>query len=202
MYYGQPIRLYGRYRTAGPVSCECKPKCWAVRSISRLILTYPPLRSSNPQLDRMWASHRVDRLLGEQRSGATDSQVDEIVRLCEGYSIVSEYASFLVLENDAEYKRWQIARRNATRVKRDRKAQLALRQEFDQLQQQLVPNSALRDRQTRCWLVQRRPKRVRSSSADRRPSPPSGGTDLNVPHHDSLRVLDPEAEAEVAQLIR
>ena len=59
-----------------------------------------------------------------------------MVRLCEGYSIVSQYASFLVLENDAEYQRWQIARRNATRVQRDRGAQVALRQKLDEMQRQ------------------------------------------------------------------
>ena len=46
----------------------------------------------------------------------------EIVRLCEGYSIVSEYASFIVLENDAEYQRWKIERRNAMRIERDERA--------------------------------------------------------------------------------
>ena len=84
----------------------------------------------------MWASHRVERLLNKQRAGATDDQISEVVRLCEGYSIVSQYASFLVLENDAEYQRWQIARRNATRVQRDRGAQVALRQKLDEMQRQ------------------------------------------------------------------
>ena len=65
-----------------------------------------------------------------------DDQISEVVRLCEGYSIVSQYASFLVLENDAEYQRWQIARRNATRVQRDRGAQVALRQKLDEMQRQ------------------------------------------------------------------
>jgi hypothetical protein len=43
-----------------------------------------------------------------------------------GYSIVSEYTSFLVLENDAEYQRWKLERRNALRIERDRKRQRQL----------------------------------------------------------------------------
>ena len=42
---------------------------------------------------------------------AQGSERDEIVRLCEAYSIVSPYASMLVLENDDEYKRWKIEQR-------------------------------------------------------------------------------------------
>ena len=39
---------------------------------------------------------------------------DEIVRLGEAYSIASEYTSFLVLPNDAEYQRWKLERKFRT----------------------------------------------------------------------------------------
>jgi Ca-activated chloride channel homolog len=39
---------------------------------------------------------------------------------------VSEYTSFLVLENDAEYRRWKLDRRNALRITRDRTRQRTL----------------------------------------------------------------------------
>ncbi|MFM7057250.1 MAG: hypothetical protein ACKO2P_10050, partial [Planctomycetota bacterium] len=44
-----------------------------------------------------------------------------------------EYASFLVLENDAEYQRWSIARRNATRVQRDDAARARLTAQLQSL---------------------------------------------------------------------
>jgi len=55
---------------------------------------------------------------------------DEVVRLGEAYSIVTEHTSFLVLENDAEYQRWKIDRRNALRIERDRARQSAVRDEL------------------------------------------------------------------------
>ena len=55
------------------------------------------------------------------------SVVGEVVKLCEDYSIVSEYASFIVLENDAEYQRWKIERKNLNRIERDRLAQARVR---------------------------------------------------------------------------
>jgi hypothetical protein len=84
----------------------------------------------------MWASHRVERLMAEGRADGSQGRLDEIVRLCEGYSIASQYASFIVLENDGEYQRWKIERRNATRVQRDRKAQVAVREQLEHLRRE------------------------------------------------------------------
>jgi len=73
----------------------------------------------------MWAWKRVDQLLKQaDRDGHRGSELtDEIVRLGEDYSIVTEYTSFLVLENDGEYQRWKIERKNMRRLDRDRGAQ-------------------------------------------------------------------------------
>ena len=57
------------------------------------------------------------------RSGSRSAVIDEIIRLGETYSIVTEYTSFIVLENDAEYARWKIDRKNLLRTTRDRKQQ-------------------------------------------------------------------------------
>jgi hypothetical protein len=80
-----------------------------------------------------------------RESGQTNT--NEIVRLCEEYSITSEYASFIVLENDAEYRRWKIQRRNANRVRRDRAARERLNVELAQLRdrsmQQIGPVQSL-----------------------------------------------------------
>ncbi len=87
----------------------------------------------------MWASKKVDRLLREaDRSGSRTSVVDEIVRLGETYSIVTEYTSFLVLENDAEYQRWKIDRRNLNRVGRDRAQQQQVMARLQDLREQAL----------------------------------------------------------------
>jgi hypothetical protein len=64
----------------------------------------------------------------------------EIVRLGEGYSIATEYTSFLVLENDAEFQRWKIARNNSLRTDRDRKAQELARAQLDRIREKAVAN--------------------------------------------------------------
>lgn len=136
LYHGAPIRLYGRYKKAGPVSVTIEGEVLGAPLSQELEFRLPNQDDTNPEIERMWAWHRVDRLMADQRQTGVDGQHrDEIVRLCEGYSIVSPYASFLVLENDGEYQRWKIKRRNAVRIQRDRTARRELGQELARLRE-------------------------------------------------------------------
>jgi Ca-activated chloride channel family protein len=136
LYHGQPVRLYGRYKTSGAAKVIVRADVLGSPIDQTLAVNLPSKDDSNPQIERMWALHRVERLMGENRSNGGTKHRDEIVQLCEGYSITSEFASFIVLENDAEYRRWKIDRRNATRVVRDRQAQTAVREQLAQLRRQ------------------------------------------------------------------
>ncbi|MDD5707592.1 MAG: hypothetical protein PHR35_16850, partial [Kiritimatiellae bacterium] len=49
------------------------------------------------------------------------------------YSIVTEYTSFLVLENDAEFARWKIERRNERRTADERTVQARRQQLLESL---------------------------------------------------------------------
>ncbi len=147
LYHGQPLRLYGRYRKGETIAVELKADVQGLPLQDVVKLELPDRDEKNPEIDRMWAFQRVNRLMADgRRGGNLESLKPEIVRLCEGFSIASEYASFIVLENDAEYQRWKIDRRNVTRVARDRQAQNAVRVELARLrekaQQQLGPQSA------------------------------------------------------------
>jgi len=135
LYYGAPIRLLGRYRQAGTAKILVTANVLGQPFRQEFSFDFPEIEADNPEIERMWAFERTQTLMDRLRAGGgTDPQViDEIVRLCEGYSIVSEYASFIVLENEGEYARWRIERRNANRVVRDRAARDRLRDEFQRL---------------------------------------------------------------------
>jgi Ca-activated chloride channel family protein len=133
LYYGMPVRLYGRYKKAGPVSVRIEADLGG-ELLDRTVQVEIPERAENPEIERMWAWHRIQSLEKEaDRAGDRSAVIGDIVRLGEGFSIVSEYTSFLVLENDAEYKRWQIERRNATRIERDRRSQGKVEAELERL---------------------------------------------------------------------
>lgn len=134
LFHGSPLRLYGRYKNDGDVSVTITGEIQGAPLEQTVSVRLPDADSGNPEIERMWAWHRVQGLLEQERTVDFEGKHrGEIVQLCEGYSIVSEYASFIVLENDVEYKRWKIDRRNAVRIARDRDAQQRVRAELEQL---------------------------------------------------------------------
>jgi Ca-activated chloride channel family protein len=124
LYHGAPLRLYGRYQGGGEAQVTVRGSINGVELKKTARLEFPKQDTANPEIDRMWAWRRIDGLLKEaDRTGSRDAAISEVVRLGEGYSIATEYTSFIVLENDAEYQRWKIARNNVLRTGRDRQSQ-------------------------------------------------------------------------------
>lgn len=136
LYHGQPLRVYGRYRKSGPAKIRVQASVQGSPLDQAVPIELPQADDANPQIERMWAFKKVERLNEEMRRDGSQGLREEVVRLCEGYSIVSEYASFIVLENDAEYDRWKIERRNVVRSGRDRQAQQAVRDTLAQLRRE------------------------------------------------------------------
>jgi Ca-activated chloride channel family protein len=130
LYHGAPVRLYGRYRRTGPVAATVTAEVNGRNVAMKTAVTLPDKDSDNPEIQRMWAWRKVQELIGQPKPHGKDIQ-EEVVRLGEGYSIATEYTSFIVLENDAEYKRWRIDRRNALLVARDRQARTRLGKQLE-----------------------------------------------------------------------
>jgi Ca-activated chloride channel homolog len=186
LYHGAPVRVYGRYRSAGTLAVKLEAEVLGAPLNQVVELSFPDRETGNPEIERMWASHRVERLMAADReTGSTRVSKDEIVQLCEGYSIVSEYASFIVLENDAEYQRWSIKRRNVTRIGRDRTAQLALRKELEHLREAAVTKLGPDQKDAE------RTSALAKADAIRLPTiPPSGPTSIPSPVNESSRSRD------------
>ena len=139
LYHGAPIRVYGRYRGASQATVLLTGNVFGREVSQSVTLDFPKRDESNPEIERMWALKRVDELLKQaDRGGAREGVLDEIIRLGEGYSIVTQYTSFLVLENDAEYQRWNIERKNNLRIARDRQAHAEREQELELLRRQSI----------------------------------------------------------------
>lgn len=138
LYHGQPLRIFGRYTGGGDAQATITGRI-AGQAMSNSVDIRLPVKDAepnggNPEIERMWAYHRIHNLLADaDRKGARTGVVGEVVKLGELYSIVTQYTSFIVLENDGEYQRWKIDRRNALRIDRDRRAQQATQARLDQL---------------------------------------------------------------------
>ena len=139
LYAGAPLRVYGRYRGGGQVQVQVTGKRGETPFEQTATLTLPEKDKAHPEIERMWAWQRVQRLLKEaDRTGSREQVLAEVVRLGEAFAIATEYTSFLVLENDAEYQRWKIERRNALLMARDQLALAERRAAFEALRQKTV----------------------------------------------------------------
>ena len=139
LYFGAPVRVYGRYAGQGPARIVLTGQIEG-RAFEQIVdLNFPQQDNDNPEIERMWAQKRIGELLKTaDRMGDRAPVIDEVIELGEVYSIVTEYTSFLVLENDAEYQRWKIDRRNRKRLANDRAAQQRRREELDLLREQAI----------------------------------------------------------------
>ena len=135
LYHGMPVRMYGRYRSSGPAEIRVQAEINGAKIDQAVGVAFPD-KNGVPAIERMWAWKKVDRLLKDaDRTGSRQPVIDEIVRLGEEYSIVTEYTSFIVLENDQEYKRWKIDRRNLLRLGRDRQQREAVQAELTRIRE-------------------------------------------------------------------
>jgi Ca-activated chloride channel homolog len=141
LYSGAPVRVYGRYRGSGTAQVALRASVNGKEAKQTASLEFPKTDISNPEIDRIWAWRRVNRLLKDaERQGDRSPVINEIVRLGEDFSIATEYTSFIVLENDAEYQRWKIARKNLETFGRDQVAHAKRREQLD-----AIRNKALAD---------------------------------------------------------
>ncbi len=192
LFYGAPLRMIGRYKNGGKAQITVKAEVMGQPIEQSIEVELPASSDDNPEIERMWAYARVQQLMNEIREkGSSSATENEIVRLCEGYSIVSEYASFIVLENDAEYQRWSIERRNATRIQRDDRARQRLQVELERMREQsmasLGPNAKGGKEQSKLSSASQLPGDTSSSNTNRQvpdrqsdtvSSPASSPTDL------------------------
>ncbi len=123
LYRGQQLVLLGRYKGAGQAKLTITGELLGRPETITARLDFPETDLDNPQIQRMWAWRKVDAALAQIRDqGESESLRKEIVSLGTTYSIVTPYTAFLVLENEAEYQRFNIERANARRIETERNA--------------------------------------------------------------------------------
>lgn len=181
LFHGMPLRLYGRYKKSGTVEVRVQAEINGAPFEQTVSIDLPETDNANPEIERMWALEKVNRLLRTaDRNGNRTAALDEIVRLGETYSIVTEYTSFLVLENDSEYQRWKIERRNLQRLARDRGQQQLVRAELEQLREEARADMGPQEKS--------RPDRLAQANTRSQPSPtPNPSTD--VPQSRDLNIV-------------
>ena len=115
--------------------------CWAARSNRSVALHCPKTDGGNPEIERMWAWHRVHRLLNEaDRTGSRSGVIDEIV----GFGRRRIRSS----RNTRRSSCWRTMRSTAVEDRtaqcpasgRDRRSQQDVHDQLDRLRQQAMNN--------------------------------------------------------------
>ena len=149
LWPGETISVYGRYRGSGRVTMRLRGRLGGREFLREATAALPECDLSKGKIERMWATRRVEDLVELSRTQKEQAQQEtlwRIVRLGELHSIATDYTSFLVLENDAEFRKWQIERTNALRTAWDREGDLETRQRLAALREGV---EAMSDRQRR-----------------------------------------------------
>lgn len=141
LYAGQQAVLFGRYRGEGTVTLQMtariggQEKTWTCRA------ELPAVDTGNPELERLWAMSTIQGYMEKIREEGERPTLRKAVQgLGTQYSLVTDYTSMVVLEEDLLEKEG-IQPRNADRVNREhsaqqvRKAQSAVSHRVDEGQQ-------------------------------------------------------------------
>lgn len=123
LYQGQQLVMFGTYEKPGPVTVKMSaqisgtPHEWTCNAV------LPDIDVDNPEIERLWALSAIEDAMREIRlSGETEKLRKTIVDFGENYSLVTDYTSMVVLD-EQEMEGLGIQRKNADRTIRERAAQ-------------------------------------------------------------------------------
>lgn len=125
VYRGQQVVVFGRYRKPGRARVTLKARLTGKDETYETTVDFPALDTDNPELERLWALHRIEAFETQARAGLLpESELTDVRRqLGVEYQLVTDDTSMVVL-SDAAYQARGIDRRNERRVALERDAQL------------------------------------------------------------------------------
>ena len=124
VYRGQQLVIFGRYEQGGTAEVTLKARLTGEDRTYHTTFDFPDLDTENPEIERLWALDRIERIQVKEDAGLEDpSEAREaIAGLGVEYQIVTDHTSMLVL-SDEGFQQHGIERKNRERVAIERKAQ-------------------------------------------------------------------------------
>ena len=123
LYIGQQLTVFGRYNGHVPATLTLSAKISGQPRAWQCAVTLPERDTDYPEIERLWALASIEERMAKIRDdGETAALRDEIVRLGTEFSLVSDYTSMVVLD-DETLEGEGLQRRNLQRVQSERAAQ-------------------------------------------------------------------------------
>lgn len=129
-YFGQQIRLFGRYERPGPATLRLKARISGEERTWETHIVLPARDDTYPELERLWALQRTRDLQARiEDDGEKKPWRKAIVELGTTYSIVTEYTSMIVVRKE-QLESYGLEDANRRRVERERDAREIRMQEM------------------------------------------------------------------------
>jgi Ca-activated chloride channel family protein len=117
IYRGQQLVIFGRYQKGGKARVALRTSQTGADKTYETEFEFPKLDKDNPELERLWALDRVEKLEFMNRTGDRNAtETSKAIRdLGVAYQIVTDETSMVVLDDGAFEKR-SIERKNRERI--------------------------------------------------------------------------------------
>lgn len=98
LFVGQPVVLHGRYSREGSAEVRLTGRL-AGRPFERTLhVEFPPRDDDGEAIETLWARARIADLSRENGGSPGSEQIEEIVRMGLDYRLVTDYTSFVAVE--------------------------------------------------------------------------------------------------------
>ncbi|MDD4202297.1 MAG: VIT and VWA domain-containing protein [Candidatus Omnitrophica bacterium] len=101
LYRGQQLVLFGHYFGSGEAEIVMKTRISGEEKIYKTSFDFPEVSETNPEIERLWAYASIEHLQREINNfGETPDMKQIIVDLGKKYSIVTDYTSMVIVEEE------------------------------------------------------------------------------------------------------
>ncbi len=124
VYRGQQLVFFGRYEAGGRAEVTLNARLTGQDKTYRTTFDFPAIDTGNPEIERLWAMDRIERLETREDAGLLDGNEARaaIADLGVRFQLVTDHTSMLLLD-DASFARHNVERDNRERVAKERAAQ-------------------------------------------------------------------------------
>ena len=125
VFRGQQLVVFGRYGRPGTATVTIAARQGGLERRYTTRAVFPELDADNPEIERLWAMQRIDKLEFLRDAGQLDRDVanEKISTLGVAYQLVTDQTSMVAL-TDTGFRERRIARPNQERTAREAVAQV------------------------------------------------------------------------------
>jgi len=98
LWAGGPVILYGRYQAGGAGRIKLEGTAEGKPLTYSLDVDLPPLEPAHDVLAKVWARNKIEDLMAADYYGNSPAVVDEVTNVALDYKLMSQYTSFVAVD--------------------------------------------------------------------------------------------------------